>query len=96
MGRQLLRALAPAALTLVWAVGVSAFAQSPAQSPPHQPPPEPEPRQQAQPTQPTARPSVQRPRPTRPLPPDIVDHDSMNGAGNPQTYPNMPISRPTH
>jgi len=84
MGRQLLSALAPAALTLVWAVGVSAFAQSPAQPPSRKPAP----RQQAKPTQPQP--------PTHPLPPDIADHDSMHGAGNPQTYPNMPISRPTH
>lgn len=96
MRRKLLTALAPAALALAWAAGgSSSFAQTPSQT--QQTQSAQQPAQQPQQPQPRTAPPASEaaaPRPTRPLPPDVSDHNSMTGAGSTRTYPNLPVSRP--
>ena len=70
-----------AALTLVWAAGDLSFAQDSKPGGAQQ-------NQQRQPL-PAQQPADQK-RPTKPLPPELLEEGGMSGVGRPQTYPNIP------
>ena len=70
-----------AALTLVWAAGDLSFAQD------NKPGGAQQTQQQQQP--PAQQPAEQK-RPTKPLPPELLEEGGMSGVGRTQTYPNIP------
>ena len=80
MKRRLLVVLTPAALTLVWAAGVSSFAQDNKSR-------DAQPNQQNQQAQ---QPPAEPKRPIKPLPPEMLEDSGMSGAGRSQTYPGLP------